>query len=314
MLLILRLVSFREEGESLLSRFSGRRRRESATETGAPFVVEIDGRFAANQLFQVRVDAPRPTTSQVEEIIARTWEVEMNLAQQSGRTLYNGQIARLIRAESTESGIRLWIADTRYRDFLGTNVFNAAKVTRIGCEFLGDAIGTSAIVRTRDGLLVLGRRSERVAFHGGYLHTFGGMLEQADRRADGYDLFSGMKREVMEELGAIDSEISDAVLIGLVRDRMILQPEILFDLDVTTTKPELSARFHPGLSDGEHSAIEFVPDDPEAIVRFLLHTAHIAPVAQAGLLLHGKHHWGKKWYVQSCHLLYGCEPGRHTAS
>lgn len=311
MLLTLRLVSFRQAGESLLSRFAGRPTIENEVETGAPFLVEIEGRFAAGHLSQDWVDTPRPTMPHVEEMISRAWEVESNLAGQAGRNLYNGRLARLIRAESSTNELRLRLGDTCYRDFLGTNVLNAAEVAKIDPELFSNAVGTSATVRTRDGLLVLGRRSERVAFHGGYLHSFGGMLESADRRSDGYDIFGGVKREVMEELGVNDGEIGDVVLIGLVRDRTILQPEILFDLDVTMNRAELSERFDPQLSDGEHSAIEFVPDDPDAVVRFLLQAKPIAAVAQAGLLLHGKHQWGKHWYDQSCHLLYGSLPARH---
>jgi 8-oxo-dGTP pyrophosphatase MutT (NUDIX family) len=206
------------------------------------------------------------------------------------------------------------LGDTCYRDFLGTNLFNAAKVARINPAFLADAVGTSSIVLTSDGFLVLGRRSDRVAFHAGYMHTFGGMLEAADRRTGGYDLFGGLKREVMEELGVCEGEIGSVVLTGLARDRAIRQPEMLFDLGVTLTRMELSARFHPGLSDGEHTAIEFVPDDPEAIIRFLVRTSRIAPVAQAGLLLHGKHNWSADWYEQSCYLLYGGVPSATAES
>ncbi len=274
----------------------------------APFFIEVEGRYTADQLSQTWTEDARPTAPNVEEIISRTWETESSLAVQSGRNLYNSRLARLVRADASTTGLHLRLGDTCYRDFLGTNVFNAPEVARLNPAFLADAVGTSSIVLTSDGFLVLGRRSDRVALHAGYLHTFGGMLEAADRRADGYDLFGGVRREVMEELGVGESEIGGVVLTGLARDRAIRQPEILFDLCLSLTRAELSARFHPGLSDGEHTAIEFLPDDPEAIVRFLMRTSRIAPVAQAGLLLHGRHHWSADWYEQSCYLLYGGMP------
>ena len=322
MLLVLRLVSFRHAGEKLLSRFAGLRSRESAAGIGAPFFIEVEGRYTADQLSQTWTEDARPTAPNVEEIISRTWETESSLAVQSGRNLYNSRLARLVRAEASAPRpcsllgrtVHLRLGDTCYRDFLGTNVFNAAKVARINPAFLADAVGTSSIVLTSDGFLVLGRRSDRVTLHAGYLHTFGGMLEAADRRADGYDVFGGVRREVIEELGVGESEIGSVVLTGLARDRAIRQPEILFDLGLTLTRAELSARFHPGLSDGEHTAIEFLPDDPEAIVRFLMRTLRIAPVAQAGLLLHGRHNWGRDWYEQTCYLLYGGAPSAPARS
>jgi 8-oxo-dGTP pyrophosphatase MutT (NUDIX family) len=314
MLLVLRLVSFRHAGEKFLSRFAGLRSRESVAGIGAPFFIEIEGRYTSDQLSQTWTEDVRPTAPNIEEMIARTWEAETNLAVQSGRNLYNGRLARLVGAEASATGLSLRLGDTCYRDFLGTNLFNAAKVARINPAFLADAVGTSSIVLTSDGFLALGRRSDRVAFHAGFLHTFGGMLEAADRRADGYDIFGGVKREVMEELGVGESEIGSVVLTGLARDVAIRQPEMLFDLGLTLTRAELSARFHPGLSDGEHTAIEFLSDDPEAVVRFLVRTSRIAPVAQAGVLLHGKHHWGADWYEQSCYLLYGGVPSAPAGS
>jgi len=308
MLLILRLVSFRHSGEKYLSRFAGLRSRGGARRTGAPFVVEVEGPYAADQLSQTRTGEARPTAPDIEDVIARTWEAKMTLAARTDRTLYNGRLARLVRWEAPPTGLHLWLSDTCYRDFLGTNLFNAAAVARSNPRSLADALGTSCIVITPDGYIVLGLRSGRVAFHAGFLHTFGGMLEEADRRVGGYDVFGGARREVVEELGVDDTEIARIVMTGMVRDRAIRQPELLFDLNTSLTRPELAARFHPGLSDGEHTAIEFLSDNPEAVVRSLVRTSQIAPVAQAGLLLHGKHNWGADWYEQTCRLLYGEVP------
>jgi len=198
------------------------------------------------------------------------------------------------------------LAPTCYRDFFGTNVHNDGQSTQINREYFADPLGISATVITRDGYIALGRRSQRVACHEGYLHTFGGMLEPRDRLKDGsFDLFGGIARELSEELGVQPGDISESVIIGLVRDRQLLQPELLFDVTLKLTRNELQGLFDPNLSDQEHTGIEFVHDNPDAILPFVESSSPVTPVAEASLLLHGRHTWGAQWYEQTSFLRYG---------
>ena len=305
-LLIMRLATFR----------SGRGRRPRVESThansaigslfGAPFFVEVLDRFGPEQVSQSWSDTPRPTTAAVEAAIAQTWEAETALAREDDRILYNGSLVRLVRVTAKPESLHMTLAPTCYRDFFGTNVHNAGQSTRINQKSFADPLGISATVITRDGYIALGRRSQRVACHEGYLHTFGGMLEPRDRRKDGsFDLFGGIARELSEELGVQPDDIADSVIIGLVRDRRLQQPELLFDVTLKLTRGQLQGLFDPSLSDQEHTGIEFVHDDPEAILPFVENSSPVTPVAEASLLLHGRHTWGAPWYEQTCFLRYG---------
>ncbi len=302
MLLILRLVSYRQTGRTLW--FNRAIKRD---ESGPPFVVEVDRRYEVGQLSQAWSDAPRPSAPSVEEMIARTWETESAIAQEEGRTLFNGLVGRLVGLEATDTSLNFRLGETCYRDFLGTNLFHAAEVARLNPSFLADALGISALVLTREGFAVVGRRSRKVVFHAEHLHTFGGLLEEADRTPKSYDLVGSVKRELEEELGVGSAELSRITVIGLVRDRSIRQPELIFDVNLTLTRNELIAKFG-AQHDDEHTALEFVADDPDATIAFLHRTPRITPVAQAAILLHGKQAWGTLWYEQSSLALYGQLP------
>ncbi|MCH7840915.1 MAG: hypothetical protein IID38_11870, partial [Planctomycetes bacterium] len=127
-----------------------------------------------------------------------------------------------------------------------------------------------------------------------------------DRRKDSsFDLFGGIARELSEELGVQPGDITHSVIIGLVRDRRLQQPELLFDVTLKLTRSQLEGLFDPSLSDQEHTGIEFVHDDPDAILPFVESSSPVTPVAEASLLLHGRHTWGAKWYEQTCFLRYG---------
>jgi len=306
-LLVLRMVSFRATGT--------RPRSTTVTDhsSGAPYFIEFFQRFTREQLSERWNAAPRPTTPVIEGVIARTWETELALARDGERMLYNGDLIRLVEARVTPTQLQLELGLTCYRDFLGTNLHNAATVRRNGEAHLANPLGISSTVITRDGSLVFGRRSGQVAFHAGHLHTFGGLVEPSDRDSDGrFDVFGAAVRELVEELGVRKDEIGEIIIAGLVRDRSILQPELLFEATLMLSRAELAARFDPTLPGQEHTGLEFVHDEPEAIVPFLRRSTPVAPVAAAAMLLHGRHAWGTDWYEQTCYVLFGELPPKHV--
>ncbi len=265
-LLLLRMVSL--AGAATVVRCSESGVRGDATDREAvPFLLDFFGHYARAQVETQACDTPRRTTPSVEAAIARTWEVQVALAREEERLLFDGQLARFVGAEATGGKLRLHLATTSYREFVGTNLYNMATARREGVDALANPLGVSAAIVTADGFLAFGRRSDRVALHAGYLHAVGGMIDASDRRDDGaYDVFGAMLREAMEELAITEDEVLDMHITGMVRDRLLHQPELLFDAAVSLTRADLLARFDDSLAGGEHAGLEFVYDDPEAVL------------------------------------------------
>jgi 8-oxo-dGTP pyrophosphatase MutT (NUDIX family) len=267
--------------------------------------VEFARVFRREQVRQRVSSAVRPRSPLLAAAVARIWESELALAEDADRELYNGELGRFISAEVGEDSLRFTLGCISYREFLGTNLFNAAAVGREGVEYFADPLGVSVVVVTLDGWLALGRRGRRVAFHAGWLHPFGGMLESSDRQPKGtYDLFGCARRELMEELGARAHEIGETLVLGLVRDRAIHQPELIFRSAIKLKRGELDAVFDPRFSDGEHDAIEFVADTPDGVMEAIETVDSVTAVAQASLLLHGRDRWGEEWYASARRRLY----------
>src|SRR5204862_6660500 len=123
----------------------------------------------------------------------------------------------------------------------------------------------------------------------GYVHTFGGSLEAEDQKADGrIDAFDSVMRELYEELGLTAADVEPLVCVGLVRDREIVQPEMLFETRVHLTFDELVHRWRGAEARDEHAELVDLPDDPDAIVPFMQHCGAIAPVAVAGRCVLGR--------------------------
>ncbi len=267
-----------------------------------PFTTLAFGWFGREQVEVAYEAKPRETTPELEKLIAVEWERQLAAAHAAGRGLFDGTLLRYVKHEVSpgETGpgerFRLMVGPTCYRDFDGTNLFNRHRLGDFAWYLFANPIGTTATLLTRDGVICYGLRSQRVAYHGGYIHTFGGALEREDQRPDGsIDPFGGVCRELREELGIEASEVRDLHCIGLIRDREIHQPELLFEGWLTFTAAELRDRWRTAESADEHDGIVAVPDDSTAILHFIEGCGQIAPVAVGALCLHGRRRWGDDW-------------------
>jgi len=304
-LLLLRFISFRPAPSSAPTSGGRGPRPTSGARVGAPFIVEFASVYRRDEVTQRPSSAVRPRSPALEAAVARIWESELALAQDADRELYNGELGRLIRADAVAESLCLELGCTSYREFLGTNLLNATAVWKEGVEYFADPLGVSVVVVTLDNWLALGRRGRRVAFHAGWLHPFGGMLEATDRGPDGtYDVFGCAARELMEEAGVRAHESGDRVILGLVRDRAIHQPELIFRARIKLKRSELDAVFDPRFSGGEHSGMEYVADTPDDLIEAIEKIESVTAVAQASLLLHGRDRWGEGWYASACQRLY----------
>ncbi|MFQ5490874.1 MAG: NUDIX hydrolase [Phycisphaerae bacterium] len=274
-----------------------------------PFCVDFARRLGSGQV-DTRWDGRGPDTSPaLEAIVEQHWADQLAEARGEGRDLHNGAMIRLVRWEPQDDGVLLHLGPTDYRRFLGTNFLLADEVDRLGMEAFANPLGTSAMVITSDGYLLFGRRNQNVACHAGYYHAIGGTVEPGDCDADQKaDVFAAMAREVTEELEVAGEDITAMVCLGLVRDLGVLQPEMIFEAALRLSRAQVEARFDVQAADQEHDELAWCFDEPDSVVPFIVKHQPFAPVAVAGLLLHGRADWGMDWYDAVCFDLFGDLP------
>jgi 8-oxo-dGTP pyrophosphatase MutT (NUDIX family) len=268
--------------------------------TQLPYEILAAGHFAPGEVHISWRDELRPTTPALDAAIAEEWERRSAEAKEKNQILFNGGMARYLAHRLNGERLEIEAGPTDYRDFVGTNLYNGRRVNEWSWERFSNPIGTTGTIFSTDGMIVFGRRSARVAFHGGYLHTIGGALETDEVRADGtIDAFASTRRELHEELGLSQADITEMQCVGLIRDFQIHQPELLFEVRVSLSAEQLQARHTRADVEQEHLGLEWTPDDPGALVGFIHQAAPVAPVAIGALMLHGKLTWGEEWYGQA---------------
>ena len=266
-------------------------------EDGLPFVVDAVGPFGRDRLLIRWSDQPRPGCAELDARIPEAWARMSADCQRRGAMLFNGRLIRYAGHDCRDGRLAIRAGPTNFRDFVGTNLLNGKLVGQVGWAHFANPIGTTATVISSDGHLLYGRRSDRVAFHANHVHTFGGGLEDRERADDDtVDAFASVERELHEELQIDIDEIAELVCVGLIHDREIHQPELIFDATVTLTRSELLDRLDLNDAHQEHTAMESCADEPTAVVPFIRSAGLIAPVAIGALLLHGHRRWGADWY------------------
>ena len=262
------------------------------------FFLDICGRFAPGQIHVRWSDQPRPSNPEVDGIIEQTWRDQKAKAALSERRLYDGRLCRLIECAAGNGTIEMTLGPVSFREFLGTNLTHAHIRYTAGPEVLGDALGVSAAVTTQDGYIVMGLRSDRVAYHAGRIHPIGGVVEPSDPPGAAPDPFETITNELSEELGLSRQSLGKTLCLGLVRDKHIVQPELIFDIQAAMDVKDILAHRAGAVDACEHKDIIPVRNHPAAVVTFMENrSTELTPLGLATLLLHGLQAWGTGWFA-----------------
>lgn len=232
------------------------------------------------------VEDRRPRIAEVEEIIERSWREALN---RPGIHLFDGPVCRL---ESFRAGekLELDLSRTSYKIAWGTNLNNAWLADRFGAGALANGVGLSCALESADGYLMLGKRNAAVAFYPRRVHPFAGTLEPAEN----LNVFTEARRELSEELGFTDSDISRMTCAGIVEDASLRQPEMVFAVKSARTRGEIEGM----LDAAEHESCRAIAPNTQEVARTLADPI-LTPGAVGAALLWGLRHFGRGWFDEA---------------
>jgi hypothetical protein len=200
-----------------------------------------------------------------------------------GKILFDGEMCRLEEWEESATHLTLRVSRTSYKMFMGTNCANARTYPLIP---LANPLGLSVAIESSDGYLLMGKRNAKVAYYPNRIHPFAGAMEPSSD----LNVFSDARRELHEELKIESDEIAEMTLLGMVADRSIRQPELIFHVLCPLSRDEIQKR----LDDTEHAgAVAFNADDLD---RELLTVDSWTPVGIATACFWGGIKLGLQWF------------------
>ncbi|MCC6422376.1 MAG: NUDIX hydrolase [Phycisphaerales bacterium] len=247
--------------------------------------IDAIGPWIASQVRASTLPDSRPRVDAVERLIDQTWNVAR---QQPGIQLFDGPMCRLESFNATPQSLDLAFSSTSYRIFFGTNMQHPELADQYGPNILANPLGVSCLLETADDWILLGRRSDSVAYYPDRVHPFAGALEPADNG----DVFAAARRELCEELNLKESHLKKMSCLALVRDSRLNQPELIFSARTTRTLRQLEKL----MDHTEHRAGHPLAATASTIESAMNQTDLLTPIAIGSLLLWGQERFGQSWF------------------
>ncbi|XP_010253363.1 PREDICTED: nudix hydrolase 9 [Nelumbo nucifera] len=194
----------------------------------------------------------------LENTISEIWDrrLKENPSLYNGKKFrYGGYLLQSTTGSNHGPHVCLHLGLTDYRTFVGTNLnplwekfLVPSEDDSIRCQHCSTPLGNGAVVETADRRILVLQRSNNVGEFPGYFVFPGGHSEpeeigiashQYDKdltdsghinRKVSQEMFDGIIREVIEEIGVPTASLSDPVFIGISRRELNVRPTAFFFL------------------------------------------------------------------------------------
>nr|XP_018675108.1 PREDICTED: nudix hydrolase 9 isoform X2 [Musa acuminata subsp. malaccensis] len=212
----------------------------------------------------------------LEESINEIWSqrIRQNPSLYNGiKFRYGGHAIEYVDGSGQISSVCLHMGLTDYRTFVGTNLsplWERFLVPSTGCQHTSSPLGNGAIVETSDGKILVLQRSYNVGEFPGYFVFPGGHSEPEEIGISAHltdkgqtesellnhkvsmEMFDGIIREVVEEIGLPANSLTDPLFIGISCRVVNVRPTAFFFLKCNLEAKEV-CKLYSSAQDGYES-------------------------------------------------------------
>lgn len=224
-----------------------------------------------------RIPHPDPN---LEHSIDEIWNQRL----QQNPSLYNGQKFRYggdslhhVAGSEQDSSVCLHLGLTDYRTFVGTNLsplwekfLVPSEDDSVRCQHTSSPLGNGAVVETSDTKFLVLQRSQNVGEFPGYFVFPGGHSEPQEIEISSHpvksnstesvqlnekisqEMFEGIIREVVEEIGVPAESLCDPLFIGISRRDLNVRPTAFFYIKCSLGSEEIR-QLYSSAQDGYES-------------------------------------------------------------
>jgi len=271
------------------------------------FEILTHGLYRPDQLY-ITYDPPlrMPTTPTIQAWIDTLWEQKLVLAREQNIPLFDAPLFRFVEAEAKSDGtLHLVLGDTGYKEYVTTRVPEFAQGRKR--EELGNALSVCSVVETSDGYILLDKRQGVDVYVGRY-HVIGGFFERDldSTVSQQPDPFGAIRREIREETGILQSDMSEQFCLGVVYDTATPHAEMCF---LTQLKIPLAQVFKRIPEEDEIKQLETLFVTKVSLRDFLLKNhGNISATGEPNLLMYGGMRFGEAWFEEMMRYLIEMSP------
>jgi 8-oxo-dGTP pyrophosphatase MutT (NUDIX family) len=254
-------------------------------------------------IIDYRPELRMPVTPEIEQWMQQQWQRSLAQAQERGTRLFDAPLFRFIAARSgTDGKLQLVLGDTGYKEYVTTRITTfAAEHTR---QELGNPLAVCSVIETCDGYILLDKRHGVDVYVGRY-HVIGGFFERDRDIAPGDaspDPFAAMRREIQEETGVLDSDISEQYCLGVVYDLQTPHAELCFLTRLHISLDEI--KLHRTPLDREVRLLHELHVSEQSLGEFIVNNhGNISATGEPNLLFYGAWKFGETWLERIMSLI-----------
>jgi 8-oxo-dGTP pyrophosphatase MutT (NUDIX family) len=264
------------------------------------FAIIARGLYKPEQVIvDYRPELRMVATSETRQWMEQQWQRSLLQARERGTRLFDAPLFRFVEAKTADDGmLRLVVGDTGYKEYVTTRIATYAEGrTR---EELGDPLAVCSVIETSDHYILLDKRQGVDVYVGRY-HVIGGFFER-DRdtaHADATpDPFAAIRREILEETGVLDTDISEQYCLGVVYDLHTPHAELCFLTRLHIPLDEIKQHRTP--LDHEIRQLRELKASPENLSEFIINNhGNISATGEPNLLFYGAWKFGEAWFEQT---------------
>ncbi len=272
------------------------------------FEILTHGLYRPDQLYITYDPSLRmPTTPTIQAWMDTLWEQKLAIAREQNIPLFDAPLFRFVEVEAKADGtLHLVLGDTGYKEYVTTRDPEFAQGRK--CEELGNALSVCSVVETSNGYILLDKRQGVDVYVGRY-HVIGGFFER-DRDStvsQQPDPFGAIRREIREETGILQSDISEQFCLGVVYDAATPHAEMCFLTCLAIPSAEVHNRIP---EEDEIKQLETLFVTKESLRDFLLRNhGNISATGEPNLLMYGDVRFGREWFEKMMRYLIEMSPG-----
>ncbi len=271
------------------------------------FEILAHGLYRPDQLYITYDPSLRmPTSPTIQAWMDTLWEQKLALAREQKIPLFDAPLFRFVEVEAKADGtLHLVLGDTGYKEYVTTRVPEFAQGRKR--EELGNALSVCSVVETSDGYILLDKRQGVDVYVGRY-HVIGGFFERdLDSTVSKQpDPFGAIRREIREETGILQSDISEQFCLGVVYDTATPHAEMCFLTCLTIPLAEVHNRIP---EEDEIKQLETLFVTKVSLRDFLLKNhGNISATGEPNLLMYGGMRFGEAWFEEMMRYLIEMSP------